>query len=364
MSKKLRVVHKGTGVAGHSALRQIIDHPELELVGLWVHTPAKVGMDAGELCGAEPTGIIASDDVEAMLALDPDCLCYCPAGSGREAEATADVVRFLERGIDVSTHSLIAMTNPEFAPDETRKPIKEACARGGSTFFNTGTEPGVMSGQMAIAALSFAGDIESVRITEFGDPFMYGVEPIARNNMGFGMPADYVPPRFLNGRVLTWWRPVIDFVAKHLGVTFEDYHFWYDTATIDVDVDTAFGKVEKGSIGGTLWEVQGIVAGRPAIIIRHVSVIQPCRKDGWPTLPPGARRGGYQIEVRGSIDYDVNVLADHDPVTDSDVATIVTGTHTANAIPTVCASAPGVLDQFTIKPFVSKAVSRMHRPQG
>jgi len=72
----IRVVHCGTGLTGREALRAIIGDPRLELVGQYVSTPEKVGKDAGDLCGLAPTGVIATGDLDAVVALGADCLCY------------------------------------------------------------------------------------------------------------------------------------------------------------------------------------------------------------------------------------------------------------------------------------------------
>src|SRR5437868_10056778 len=93
----LRVVHWGTGSTGRHGLRAIIEHPDLELVGVHVHTADKVGRDAGDLCALPPTGVIATADLATTLALEADCLSYMANGVGRELEAIADVVPFLER---------------------------------------------------------------------------------------------------------------------------------------------------------------------------------------------------------------------------------------------------------------------------
>ncbi len=99
----LRVVHWGTGSTGQHGLRAIIRHPDLELVGLHVHSRDKVGRDAGELCGLEPVGVIATDDIDATLALQADCVSYMADGVNREPDACADVIPFLERGTNVVT---------------------------------------------------------------------------------------------------------------------------------------------------------------------------------------------------------------------------------------------------------------------
>ena len=62
----LRVVQWSTGNVGRSSLRCIIRHPDLELVGVYVHSADKVGVDAGELCGLPATGVLATDDVDYL----------------------------------------------------------------------------------------------------------------------------------------------------------------------------------------------------------------------------------------------------------------------------------------------------------
>ena len=76
VSRRLRVVQWTTGKTGSAAVRGMAGHPVLELVGCFAYSPDKVGKDVGELCGIEPIGITATDDVEALLALQPDCVVY------------------------------------------------------------------------------------------------------------------------------------------------------------------------------------------------------------------------------------------------------------------------------------------------
>ena len=111
-----RVIHWGTGNTGRLALRGIIQHPELDLVGLYVHNPDKLGRDAGELIGLTPTGVVATSDVDALLALDADCLSYLGDGIGpRAPEAVAEMCRFLERGTNVVSTALNQLVYPATA---------------------------------------------------------------------------------------------------------------------------------------------------------------------------------------------------------------------------------------------------------
>ncbi|MBT8352653.1 MAG: hypothetical protein KJO26_15650, partial [Deltaproteobacteria bacterium] len=83
MSKKLRVIQFGTGFVGHFALRAIIEHPDMELVGCWVYSDDKVGVDAGDIAGTEKTGILTTNDIDALLTRNADCLCSGAGGDGR-----------------------------------------------------------------------------------------------------------------------------------------------------------------------------------------------------------------------------------------------------------------------------------------
>ena len=66
-----RVVQWTTGNVGVRSALAVLANPEYELVGCYAWGPDKVGRDVGELIGADPTGVIATDDVDALLALKP-----------------------------------------------------------------------------------------------------------------------------------------------------------------------------------------------------------------------------------------------------------------------------------------------------
>ena len=152
-SRMYRVVHVGTGLTGKEALRAIIADPALELVGVKVSTPEKAGVDAGRLCGVTDVGVLATDNLDTVLALAPDCLVYCATAVRREAEAIADIVTYLEAGINVVTISTIPMVYPSAAPPEWRNAVDAAAARGNSTFYATGAEPGFISLNIPTALL-------------------------------------------------------------------------------------------------------------------------------------------------------------------------------------------------------------------
>src|SRR5437867_13303667 len=90
-----RVIQWSTGNVGRFALRCVIGHPELELVGVWVSSAVKAGKDAGALSGVGPAGAHATTDAEAPLRLDADCVCYTATSDIRPFEALAYICRIL-----------------------------------------------------------------------------------------------------------------------------------------------------------------------------------------------------------------------------------------------------------------------------
>ena len=86
----IRVAHIGTGNVGRLALAELIDNPAFDLTGLCVSSADKVGRDAGQLAGVNvTTGVIATDDMAAILATEPECAVYCAMGDTRLVEAMA-----------------------------------------------------------------------------------------------------------------------------------------------------------------------------------------------------------------------------------------------------------------------------------
>ena len=97
-----KVVQFSTGNVGRHSLRAIIGRKDLQLVGVHAANPDKIGRDATELCGLdEPTGVIATDDIDALIALEPDCVVYTAQGETRPIEAIEQMSKFLSSGINV-----------------------------------------------------------------------------------------------------------------------------------------------------------------------------------------------------------------------------------------------------------------------
>ena len=138
-----RVIQWSTGNVGTAALRCIIGDPELELVGVWVHSAEKAGRDAGELCGLPPTGVLATNDADALLALDADCVSYTATADLRPMDAITDMARMLRSGKNVVSSSVVAAICPPHLEPSMRKPLDDACAGGRRVVLHVGHRPGL-----------------------------------------------------------------------------------------------------------------------------------------------------------------------------------------------------------------------------
>ena len=175
-----RVVQWSTGNVGRVALRAIIEHPELELVGVHAHSPDKVGKDAAELCGlTTPTGVLATSDVEELLSLEPDCINYSPIVRDLD-----DLCKFLEAGINV-VGTARWITGARIGDDSARR-LEEACQRGSSSIYGTGINPGTTN-ILALAASALCDRVHSVSVTESVDVNDYSSRE-TWEGLGWGQP--------------------------------------------------------------------------------------------------------------------------------------------------------------------------------
>ena len=150
-----RVVQFSTGNVGVHSLQAIIGRPDLELVGVHAASPNKIGRDASELCGLDqPTGVIATDDIDALIALKPDCVVYTAQGETRPMEALEQMSKFLAAGINVAATSMVWLVAPRQADDWLRVPLEQACEAGNASLYVNGIDPGYSGDTEVHSALS------------------------------------------------------------------------------------------------------------------------------------------------------------------------------------------------------------------
>ena len=326
-----KVVTWGTGNVGKYALRAIINHPQLELVGHIVSSDAKAGKDVAELAGLDQaTGILASTDIYAVLALKPDCVCYTAHSETRMFEAAEDQARCLRQGINVVASSLFMLQYPD-NPDLAflADPIKAACAEGNSTCFNNGIDPGFANDTMPLVFTGLSEYWSSVRMQEVINYSTYEQEHTIREVMGFGYPIDHDCMLFQPNMLSTGWGGAVRSVAAGLGVELERVYEVHERRPLEHDIQNAMGTFKKGTTGAMRFEVRGVIDGRDAIVLEHVTRLTDDIAPDWP------QGKGYRVEIQGEPNMKITMDME-DTHGDHAVAGVIqTATAIVNAIPAV-----------------------------
>ncbi|RHW26009.1 dihydrodipicolinate reductase [Nocardioides immobilis] len=337
----------GTGNVGRAAIRAVHAHPELEVAAVVVRDPDKVGRDAGELADLGPTGVLATDDLDAVLAARPRALVYAVTGDGRDQEAFADVLRAVSAGCVVVTPSLYPLYDPRNAPAEMIEPLEAAVAEGGGSFFGSGVDPGWGNDILPALLTGVGTTIDEVRCQEIFDYSTYDAEDSVRYLVGMGQPMDYEPLMTAPSVPTMVWGGQVRMIARALGVEVADIKETVDREPLEAAVETAtMGTFDVGTQGAVRFEVQGIVEGEARIVIEHVTRIHPSAAPDWPQAPNGV--GAHRVVIEGRPRIEVTLEA-----TDEGGNPAAGGNATAvgrlvNAIDWLVEAGPGIYDAFDV----------------
>jgi hypothetical protein len=339
-----RVVVWGTGNLGRAAIRAVTANRGLELIGVVVADPAKVGRDAGALAGIDPLGVAATDDVDATLARRPDAVVYAATGDTRPADALDDVLRCLASGANVVTTALYVLLHPPSVPDDLRARVDDACrAGGGTSIFVSGIDPGWAVDLLPLVLSGVAGRIDAIRCREIFDYTTYDQPHAVRNLIGFGRSLDETPPMLLPASLDMVWGAMVRVLAEGLGVRLDDVRFVVERRPLARTIDTPeMGVFEADTQGAFRFEVQGVVGGQARIVCEHVTRIDPTCAPEWPQPAPG-QRGSYQVIVEGDPRFEVAVTLHAASGSAADAGNATAAGRIVHAIPAVCAARPGIL---------------------
>ncbi|MCO5999936.1 NAD(P)H-dependent amine dehydrogenase family protein [Actinoallomurus rhizosphaericola] len=332
-----RVVLWGTGNVGRNALIGINARPDLELAGVWVSNPAKVGKDAGELAGLDPLGVTATNDADAVLALRPDCVVHTSMADVRLGEALDDLQRILRAGVNVVSSSPVFL---QFPDEAMGSPIRRAALDGGVSIWVNGVDPGFANDWLPLTVTSISERITEVRCLEILNYATYDQGTVLFDIMGFGRPIDDVPMLLQPGVLSLAWGSVVRQLAAGLDVELDGVEEWHIRLPAPEAFDVKAGRIEKGTAAALRFELRGMRDGRPVVVLEHVTRL---RDDLAPDWPQPAGRGCYRVEVRGEPNYtvDLQLLG-----TDGDHNTAglkATAMRLVNAVPAVVQAAPGLL---------------------
>jgi len=345
-----RVVHYGTGFSGRHALRGIISHPELELVGLVVHSDEKAGKDAGELAGVDTVGVIATQDIDEGIALGADAFSYMATTQGRLREAIGELDRILVAGTNVATSSFGALVHPGSARADVLERLEASAQKGGATLLSTGIEPGFFSDYLPVILSGCSQRIDSIRIYELAVYESGGQsDEVAFDIFGFGKPLD-PPPPMVDPAGLRNWAGVVTSVAEQLGVTIDGVETSFELLPADVGFDYQGRRIEAGTIAGVRFEVAGKVNGVTKVAVEHVT---RTREDQAPDWPHGLAGDAYRVVIDGSprLDCEFNFREGDDHLAGG---FNITAMRVVNAIPSLCRHQPGVVSTFDLPPVTGR----------
>lgn len=338
----IRVAAIGTGNVGRHALTQLITDPAYELTAVWVSSPEKAGKDAGDLAGLEvSTGITATNDLDEVLATQPDCAVYTAMADNRLPEALEDYRRILAAGVNVVGSSAVFLQYPwQVLPEELIKPIEEAAHTGGVSLFVNGIDPGFANDLLPLALAGTCQRIEQIRCMEIVDYATYDSATVMFDVMGFGKPLDETPMLLQPGVLSLAWGSVVRQLAAGLGIELDAVTEEHTRVPAPEDFDIAAGHIAKGTTAAMRFEVRGMLEGKVAVVLEHVTRL---RDDLCPDWPQPAQDGGsYRVEVTGEPSYALDLCLSSPNGDHNHAGLVATAARVVNAIPAVVAAPPGI----------------------
>lgn len=323
-----------TGNVGKSSLQAIAANPSLELVGCFAWSPDKAGRDAGELCGLAPLGVVATNDVDALLALKPDCVVYNPMWIDVD-----ELVRMLSAGVNVvTTASFITGHNL----GDGRDRILQACQQGGSTMFGSGVSPGFAE-LLAIVSAMVCNRVDKVTVNEAADTTFYD-SPDTEKPVGFGQPIDNPELQAMAAKGTAIFGEAVRLVADALGVELDEVRCVAEFAQTTADLAMASWTIPAGCVAGVYVSWQGIVDDTSVIDLnvrwRKGQTLEPDWKidqDGWVIQIDGQPSVTTKVGFLPPPYFQAESIADF-----MVLGHIMTAMPTINAIPGVVAAAPGI----------------------
>src|SRR5271165_875893 len=336
----MRVVEWSTGNVGRHALAGIDAHPGLELVGLFVSNPDKVGRDAGDLAGlGRSLGVAATDDADALLGLAPDCIVHTAMADNRLMEALADLERFLRAGINVVSSGPVFLQYPE-PGDPMAAPLLEAAAHAGVSLFVNGIDPGFGNDTLPLVLTGISERIDEVRCLEILNYATYDQPMVLFDIMGFGRSMDEVPFLLQPGVLTLAWGSVVRQIAAGLDLVLDGVDEWHERVAAPEDLVVDAGPVPAGTAAGLHFEVRGMRGRRAVVVLEHVTRLNDDLAPDWPQ-PVG--HGCYRVMVTGepNCTLDLQLMA-----SDGDHNTAglkATAMRLVNAVPAVVGAPPGLV---------------------
>jgi hypothetical protein len=356
-STRYRVVQWATGNTGQRALREVIRHPRLDLVGVRVYDPEKDGVDAGELCGEARIGIAATTDSAAVFGLEADCVLYMPIAAGPPnaragltiLEVLDDVVTLLESGTNIITTctDFHAGGHPRLGEEGLAR-IHAACERGNSSVYASGTDPGLVT-DIALAFLAAQRRVQCVEIIEYGDVSQRPSPHMIFDQMGFGKPLAEFSPEGWASYLHNEFVPSLSMLADAAGFTVEGSSARGEVAAARQDTSIAAGTIKAGTVAAQRFIIAVHSGGEEVVRLDQYAYVS---KDVDPAWDIGDV--GWRVRVNGDAPFDADLAFPVPPDKIGEFVPAYNANLPVNAIPYVCAAPPGILTPEDLPPIVPR----------
>lgn len=344
-----RVIQWATGSIGKTCLKQIIEHPDLELAGVLVHSDKKAGMDAGDIARRQKTGVLATQSVDEIIATDADVVLYLPLNAiGTIKGHDETIKRLLRSGKNVIT--TVAHTYPRAIGEDYAAGFEEAAREGNATLFGTGINPGFVAERLAVSLTSVCTHVESVEVTE-----IYDVSPVVSPGfifdlMGVGKPPEsFAEVKGVQEVFEHIFREVVGYVGYALGVDYDEVITDHEFGTSNEDLELPVGTVEAGGVINFRWRWKGMKNGKPFFTYQMLWIAD-ATQPGWEFTD------GWKVYVKGAPGIRLDMeLEDPENMPDKTKAIqyAVAGP-VIRAIPEVVKAPPGILLPPVFAPYTPR----------
>ena len=348
----IRVIQWATGGVGRAAIAGIVAHPDLELVGCWVSSESKSGRDAGEIAGVSNIGVIATADVDALVALDAHCVLYAPIMAD-----PAVVVKILESGKNVVTP--LGWFHPG-GRDESE--IESACEAGQVSIHGTGIHPGGVTEKLPLVVSALSQQITHVRAEEFSDIRSYDAPGVVGDIMLFGTTPEEAAASVMPTILGDGFRQSIRMIADAIGFAIDaEPTVTHEVAVATQPIDSPIGPIPPGHVAAQKFCWQATVTGTPVIEVRtNWFMGQEHLDPSWTFGPEGER---FEVEVTGDPSTRLTIGGWH-PASIAEglrrnPGIVATATHCVSSIPAVVAAPPGICTYLDLPLVTGRAATEL-----
>jgi hypothetical protein len=350
----MRVIQWATGGVGRAAIEAVLDRPDLELAGAWVHSREKEGLDLGTLVGRDPVGVTATNDIDALLAVEADCVLYSPFMAD-----PAVVERIVRAGKNVVTP-----LGWFYPPTSQREQLDAVCREAGVTLHGTGIHPGGITERFPLMISALSGSITHVRAEEFSDIRTYGAPDVIRDWMLFGKAPEEARTSIMADALGSGFRQSVWMVADELGFDLDpELRTTHEMAVATAPIDSPIGPIEPGLVAAQRFRWEGTVDGTPVVTAAVNWFMGDQHLDPAWTFGPGGER--FEVEVTGDPSCLTTFAKLHPVSVEAGLARnpgiVATAMHCVNAIPYVVAAPAGLLTYLEMPLVAGRAAAHLGR---